>query len=190
VTLLRAQGLAIGRGGRLLLHELDLSLAPGEALQATGPNGVGKSSLLRCLAGLLSPASGRVEASGGTALADERLPLDPELSLERALSFWTRLSPTVRDLPPALAALGLEPLADVPVRMLSSGQRKRAALTMVAMSAAPVWLLDEPLNGLDTASIKRVAALIDGHRSGGGAVIAATHQPMEGAGWRTLALAA
>ena len=142
MTLLAVRGLAVLRGGRLLLEGLDLELGPGEALQVTGLNGAGKSSLLRCLAGLLSPAAGRIECPGGVALADERLPLDPELSLSRALAFWERLEPGEASLPQALAALDLEPLADVPVRLLSSGQRKRAALALVRMSSARLWLLD------------------------------------------------
>jgi heme exporter protein A len=188
VTALRAEGLAIVRGGRLLVEGLDFQLHAGDGLVLTGPNGAGKSSLLRCLAGLLAPAAGRVSAGGALALADERLPLDPELPLERALRFWARFDPEHADVHGALADLALEGLAEVPVRMLSSGQRKRAALGLVRMSGAPIWLLDEPLNALDDASIERLQAMIARHRAGGGVVVVATHQPLGGGDWARLEL--
>lgn len=190
MTLLTAEGLAILRGGRLLLEGLDLRLGAGDGLLLTGPNGSGKSSLLRCLAGLLAPAAGRIQRSAGLALADERLPLDPELPLRRALAFWARLSGQMAPQAEAVADLGLEPLTDVPVRLLSSGQRKRAAIALVAMSGSPVWLLDEPLNALDGDSVKRLARLVAAHRANGGAVIVATHQPLGGAEWQRLELGA
>ena len=189
MSLLAARGLAVLRGGRLLVEGLDLELGAGEAVQVTGPNGAGKSSLLRCLAGLLAPAAGTIERGAALALADDRLPLDPELPLARALGFWARVDGGARGVGEALAGLGLLPLADVPVRLLSSGQRKRAALTMVRMSGAPLWLLDEPLNALDQDSIEQLDGLIAAHRENGGAVVVATHQPMAGAGWQSLALA-
>jgi heme exporter protein A len=188
VTLLRTEGLAIVRGGRLLLESLDLAVAGGDAVHLTGPNGAGKSSLLRCLAGLLAPAAGRVERLTALALADDRLPLDAELPLRRALGFWAAVDPQPTVLSDALIQVGLHPLADVPVRLFSSGQRKRAALGLVAMSNAPMWLLDEPLNALDEDGRKRLEAMIAAHRASGGGVIAASHLPLGGTGWRELAL--
>ena len=174
-ALLRFEQVALRRGGRLLFEGLDLTLAPGEGLIVRGPNGSGKSSLLRLAAGLLTAERGRVER-GALALADDHLALDRELSLARALAFW-------KPAEPALDALGIAHLAEVPVRLLSSGQRKRAALARVAASGAPLWLLDEPLNALDGDGAARLDALIARHRAGGGAVFAASHQPLAG-DWR------
>lgn len=177
--LLRFEGVTCRRGGRLLFEGLDLDLGPGEALRVAGPNGSGKSSLIRLAAGLLRPQSGRVEAAP-LALADDSLALDRELPLRKALAFWGGGD---------LAALGLADLAGVPVRLLSAGQRKRAALARVATSGAPLWLLDEPANALDTAAVDLLAGLIDRHRASGGAVLAASHSPLSGE-WRTLELGA
>ena len=174
-ALLRLQDVACRRGGRLLFEGLRLKLAAGEAAVLTGPNGVGKSSLIRLAAGLLRPASGSVEAERA-ALADEHLALDERQSLGDALIFWARLDGG--DAKSGMTAMGLDRLADVPVRMLSTGQRKRAVLARVIASGAPLWLLDEPGNGLDQDGRDRLAAAMATHRAGGGAVLAATHQPL------------
>ena len=181
-SLLRFEQVALRRGGRLLFDGLDLALGSGEALQVKGPNGTGKSSLLRLAAGLLRPERGRIERSA-LALADDNLALDRELPLRRALGFWGG------DIGEAMNALGIEDLAEVPVRLLSSGQAKRATLARVAASSAPLWLLDEPLNALDAGGVKRLATLVTGHRERGGAVVAASHQPLPGE-WQALELGA
>jgi heme exporter protein A len=174
--LLRMERVACLRGGRLLFEGLDLALRPGEAALVTGANGVGKSSLIRLAAGLLRAAAGAVARGSTAALADEGLALDPKLPLTRALGFWARLDR--RDAAPAMDALGLSHLGAVPVRMLSTGQRKRAALARVAASGAPLWLLDEPANGLDADGERRLAALMAAHLAAGGAILAASHQPL------------
>jgi heme exporter protein A len=186
--LLKFSNVTMKRGGRLLFEALDLELGPGEALQVAGPNGSGKSSLIRLAAGLLRAEQGKVERAT-LALADEQLALDRELPLRRALLFWARLAGTADRLDPAMALLGLSALADVPVRLLSSGQAKRATLARVAASGAPLWLLDEPLNGLDAEGADCLAGMIDLHRTSGGAVLAASHQPLPGE-WRRLELGA
>jgi heme exporter protein A len=170
VTLLALERVACLRGGRLLFEGLDLRLGPGEAALVLGPNGVGKSSLIRVAAGLLRAAAGSVSRAEA-ALADEHLALDERQPLGRALAFW------VEGTGMGLAAMGLAPLADVPVRMLSTGQRKRAALARVIASGAPLWLLDEPGNGLDTDGLARLEAAMAAHRAAGGAILAATQQP-------------
>jgi heme exporter protein A len=178
--LLKFSNVTLKRGGRLLFEGLDLELGPGEALQVAGPNGSGKSSLIRLAAGLLRAEQGNVERAP-LALADEHLALDRELPLRRALRFWASLPAGTADrLDPAMALLGLAALADVPVRLLSSGQAKRATLARVAASGAPLWLLDEPLNGLDSAGAECLAGMIGRHRASGGAVLAASHQPLPG----------
>jgi heme exporter protein A len=180
LSLLVARGLACVRGGRLLFEGLDLTLGAGEAARVAGPNGAGKSSLLRVLAGLLRPAAGSVTA-GSIALLAEATALDEELPLSGALRFWARMD-AAPDLSgrveAALADVGLEAIAGLPVRLLSTGQRRRAALARVIASPAALWLLDEPSNGLDSASIARLEATIARHRAGGGAVVVATHQPL------------
>jgi heme exporter protein A len=194
------------RGGRTLFEGLSFTLGPGDAALVTGPNGAGKSSLVRLAAGLLAPAVGQITVTGDRALLTEATALDPELPLGRALGFWAALDGDRGDPTPfvlseveaygsprpstslrangsgrtleALTALGLADLADVPVRMLSTGQRRRAALARVVASNAPVWLLDEPANGLDAASLDTLEALIADHRAAGGLALVATHLPI------------
>ncbi len=178
--LLKFSNVTLRRGGNLLFEDLGLELGHGEALRIAGPNGSGKSSLIRLAAGLLRPERGTVERSA-VALADDNLALDRELSLLSALRFW---GGPVED---AMAALGLAELADVPVRLLSAGQAKRAALARTAASGAPLWLLDEPANALDSHSAQLLARTVERHRASGGAVLAASHIPLAGE-WRSLEL--
>lgn len=173
--LLRLERVAARRGGRTLFEDLSLTLQTGEAALLTGPNGVGKSSLIRLVAGLLRPATGVVETSDA-ALAGEHLALDERQPLARALGFWARLDEG--DPAPAMTAMGIAHLAPVPVRMLSTGQRKRAVLARLIAQGAPLWLLDEPANGLDVDGQERLAAAMAAHRASGGAILAATHQPL------------
>ena len=172
-ALLRFEGVALRRGGRLLFEDLDLAIGAGEALQVVGPNGSGKSSLIRLAAGLLHQERGQVERSP-FALADDQPALDRELPLKRALGFWGG-SPEA-----AMETIGIARLADVPVRLLSSGQVKRSMLARVAASGAPLWLLDEPLNALDSDGAERFSTLVADHRASGGAILAASHQPLAG----------
>lgn len=176
MSLLELRKVACIRGGRRLFEGLDLVLEPGGAALVTGPNGAGKSSLIRIAAGLLAASAGTVERKARAALADEGLALDHRPALGRALGFWSRLDGAGAE--EAMAAMGLTALADVPVRMLSTGQRKRAALARVLASGAPLWLLDEPANGLDGDGLARLEAAIADHRAGGGAILAASHQPL------------
>jgi heme exporter protein A len=176
LSLLELRAVACVRGGRLLFEGLDLRLEPGGAALVAGPNGAGKSSLIRLAAGLLRASAGTVERPARAALADEGLALDPKLGLARALGFWSRLDGA--GAAEAMAAMGLAGLGDVPVRMLSTGQRKRAALARVVASGAPLWLLDEPANGLDGDGQARLEGAMAAHRAGGGAVLAASHQPL------------
>ncbi len=167
------------RGDRLLFSGLDLTLDAGGAALVTGPNGAGKTSLLRLIAGLLRPEAGRVEMDGRLAFGAIEPALDRELPLERALLYWARIDGGgAAEVATGLAAMGLAPLAEVPIRMLSTGQLKRAGLARVIGSGAEIWLLDEPANGLDTEARGRLESAIADHRASGGIVIAATHQPL------------
>jgi heme exporter protein A len=188
---LSLHGLACRRGGRLLFAGVDLDLKPGSSAQIAGPNGVGKSSLLRVVAGLLRPFAGTVNREGAVALTDELDALDRERTVHDALAFWARIdeAPTDR-IDAALADLDIAHLADIPVRMLSTGQRKRAALARTLVTGAPIWLLDEPANGLDTAAAAMLGKLVDRHRAAGGIVLAASHLPLDWAQDVTISLAA
>lgn len=178
MTRLAFESVACLRGGRLLFEGVSFALGPGAAALVTGPNGTGKSSLLRIAAGLLDTAAGRVVREGRIALADENPALDRDRTLHDALRFWARLDGSVDALEAALHSVGLTAIAPVPVRMLSTGQRKRAALSRVIASGAAIWLLDEPTNGLDTDAIARLEAACAAHLADGGIVLAATHQPL------------
>jgi heme exporter protein A len=196
--MLEARGLACLRGERVVFAGVSFRVPPGAALLLTGANGAGKSSLLRLLAGLLPPAAGALLWDGGDALADRaaharRLrylspqdALKPALTARESLRFAARLhggGGGGGGADAALDALGLLPLADLPVRLLSTGQRRRLALARLALAsaagaAAPLWLLDEPTLGLDAASVARLGGLLARHRAAGGAVVAATHLPL------------
>lgn len=187
--ILRLSDVACARGGRLLFARLSLSLAGGEAAVVTGPNGIGKSSLLRLAAGLIAPFEGTVERSPRLALMTEDIALDPERRLGEALTFWARLGgPADAGVAEALAAVGLAELAEVPVRLLSTGQRRRAALARAVASRAPLWLLDEPGSGLDAEGMAMLERVIAEYRAGGGAVLLTTHQPLAVLGAQMLAL--
>ena len=196
--MLEARDLACLRGERVIFAGLSFVLDRGEALLLVGANGAGKSSLLRLLAGLLVPAEGQLLWDGEDALADRaghagRLrylshqdALKPALTARENLSFFARL--WGGDADAALAALGLAPLAELPARVLSSGQKRRLALARLALAPAPLWLLDEPTVGLDAASVERLGGLLARHRAAGGMVLAATHLPLPLPGARELAL--
>lgn len=170
---LAARDLACRRGDRVLFAGLSLALEPGQALHVHGANGIGKSSLLRMLAGLLPEYAGTVEREGEVALLDERPALDPLLPLGKALHFWEGIDGQAADLTP----LGLTDLLDVPVRYLSTGQKKRAAMARLLGQRAPIWLLDEPLNGLDKDAVAVAEGLAAGHCANGGICVIASHQP-------------
>lgn len=170
-----ANTLACRRGDRVLFTGLSFDLAPGEALHVAGENGIGKSSLIRILAGLLRPFAGDVDRRGAVGLLDERPALDPALPLGRALGFWQRIDGPADS---ELARLGLAHLVDVPVRYLSSGQKKRAAFARLLGQDAGIWLLDEPLNGLDDNGCQLAEALVREHCAGGGICVVASHQPI------------
>ncbi|WP_206243238.1 heme ABC exporter ATP-binding protein CcmA [Novosphingobium terrae] len=188
--------LSCRRGDRWLFHGLDLRLEQGEALHLTGPNGAGKTSLMRMLAGLLRPSpslsprdpakAGSIAWEGTIALADERPALDPAQPLGKALAFWRGIDGP-RDLP--LERLGLDTLLDVPVRYLSTGQKKRAALARLIGQNAQNWLLDEPLNGLDVAGVALIEELVAEHCAQGGSAIVTSHQPIRLPGEKRLNIA-
>jgi heme exporter protein A len=195
------------RGGREVFAGLSFAVAAGEALVISGPNGAGKTSLLRMVAGLLRVEAGRIELVGGdpdrtipeqTHFLGHQDALKPSLSVVENLRFWMRYlgeagaagkitprSSAARgeyDEPnaivPALAAVGLNELADLPAGYLSAGQRRRLSIARLLAIKRPIWLLDEPTAALDTTAQARLAELMRGHVSGGGLILAATHGPL------------
>lgn len=185
-----ATDLACRRGDRVLFRGLSLALGPSEALQIRGVNGAGKTSLLRIVAGLLRPLAGQVSSTGAIGLLDEHPALDPHRALGAALAFWAEFDGVGFLARESIAdRLGLGDLLDVPVRYLSTGQRKRAAFARLIGHGAAIWLLDEPLNGLDREAVGLVEELTTEHCSAGGICVVASHQPFALAGLQMLDLA-
>jgi heme exporter protein A len=194
---LEVRSVAAFRGDHLVFADLSFRLGPGDALVLTGRNGSGKTTLLRLIAGLVPRAAGEVLWAGEDAFAD--LPshslrlaylghqdaLKLGLTPTENLALWARVKRNgrVRAIARALAAVGLKDLADLPVRMLSAGQRRRVAIARLLVSGAVLWLLDEPSTALDEASVAQLGELAATHRAAGGMVIAATHLdlPLPGA---------
>ena len=175
-VLLDVRDITVFRGDRLVLDDVSLSLAHGDAMILTGPNGAGKSTLLRTIAGLRKPDGGTIERYGALAWLGHQDALKPGLTLAQNLALADRLgSGSMEDV---LEALDLAFLTDLPARLLSSGQKRRAAFARVMLSGAPLWLLDEPTVGLDVASIERLGAIMAKHRDNGGAMIVTTHVPL------------
>lgn len=186
---LAAHGIGCQRGDRLLFEDLSFGLAPGEALLVTGPNGAGKTSLLRQIAGLLPLAGGRLSLSG--AGEDAALPelchyvghanaAKSSLTVAENLAFWADfLGKGHADLPRALAAFGLGPLAEFPTALLSAGQKRKLALSRLFAAPRPIWLLDEPQVSLDTASVRELDAAIKDHLDEGGVAVVASHTALK-----------
>lgn len=167
---------AILRGNRLVLRDFSLEAQSGEIVWVRGANGSGKSTLFRALAGLLPLAAGSLNVAGRIALTDDNNALDPEQSVDANLRFWAKMdgvNPAV--LEKALKALDLLPLAELPARFLSAGQKRRASLARMIASGAPIWLLDEPYNGLDQANVARLDEALHRHTASGGIALIASH---------------
>jgi heme exporter protein A len=201
--LLEVAGLACRRGGRPVFHDLSFSLDAGELLVLTGPNGSGKTTLLRALALLVPAETGAILWQGTDVVADREAwraslawlghqdGLKGDLDVRENLVVAQRLNGQAPDLAlidDALGAFALGALAARPVRSLSAGQRRRVALARVVASAAPLWLLDEPLNALDADSQLALRTLLETHLGDGGLAIAATHAPLQIKGARALEL--
>ena len=167
---------------------LDFEASSGEALAVTGPNGSGKTSLLRLIAGLLAVAGGSIGIEGGEAeltlpeqahYLGHRDALKPALSVVENLGFWRDfLGGAAFDAGKSLAAVGLDHAAHLPAAFLSAGQRRRLSIARLLTVRRPVWLLDEPTNALDTAGQSLFAGVMRDHLAHGGLIIAATHAPL------------
>lgn len=185
--------LACRRGRRLLFRGLAMRVGAGELLRVTGANGAGKTSLLRMICGLMAPAEGRVLWQGAP-LAPQReayhrqllylghaAALKDELSALENLRTAAQLAGERCDDGSARAALAQAGLAGreaLPARVLSQGQRRRAVLARLALTAAPLWVLDEPFNALDTAATGWLLGLVETQLRRGGLVVLTSHQPV------------
>jgi heme exporter protein A len=192
---LSGRGVRCVRGGREVFSSLDFEANAGEALAVVGPNGSGKTSLLRLIAGLLEPADGAITLEGGDGeltlpeqshYLGHRDALKPALSVSENLRFWRDfLGGKASNLSENLATVELDHATLLPAAYLSAGQRRRLSIARLLTVQRPVWLLDEPTNALDTAGQKLFAGLMSEHLSRGGLIIAATHMPL-GIAARTL----
>ena len=185
---LKADNLVCNRGGREVFAGLNFSLSGGEALVVTGRNGAGKSSLLRMIAGLVHIAGGRLALDGGepdASIAEQshyvghQDAVKPSLTVAENLQFWARyLDADEATIGPALQAVELARLANLPAAYLSAGQRRRLSIARLVAVARPLWLLDEPTSALDVPSQNRLADLMRDHLAGGGMIVAAAHGPI------------
>jgi heme exporter protein A len=193
---LLGRGVRCVRGGREVFSGLDFEASAGRALAVTGRNGSGKTSLLRLIAGLLTPSGGSIALEGGDAemtLGEQahylghRDALKPALSVEENLNFWRdflggeisdRGESLKESLEENLAAVGLDHAAHLPAAYLSAGQRRRLSLARLIAVRRPLWLLDEPTAALDVAGQTMFAGLMRDHLASGGMIVAATHGPL------------
>ena len=180
-ALLLGTDLTLARGGRTLFERLTVRMGAGDVLVVEGPNGAGKSSLLLTLGGVLHPQHGTVTTEIGEApdlhVLSYGAAVKTRLTVTENLAFWRTLyGPTGIAVAPALEQVGLGHAAALEAGVLSAGQTRRLGLARLLVSRRAVWLLDEPTAALDAAGSRMVAAMIDAHATGGGAVIVATHE--------------
>ena len=204
VPLLEAVALSCERDWRMLFEQLHFALQPGDMLQISGPNGSGKTSLLRLIAGLRQPTSGDILLQG-QALAEQRSELARNLlwighaagikgllTAEENLLWLSALHVTQdrEAIWQALAAVGLRGFEDVPCHTLSAGQQRRVALARLYLPAPPLWILDEPFTALDKHGVAQLERHLASHCEQGGLVILTTHHNLQDkpAGYRELDL--
>ncbi|TRW94846.1 heme ABC exporter ATP-binding protein CcmA [Paracoccus sp. M683] len=174
MSLLGVHDLAVARGGMRAVEGVSFTLDAGQALILRGPNGVGKTTLLRTVAGLQPPVAGRIEmADDSVAYAAHADGLKGALTVAENLRFWARVFGG--QVGAAVQAMNLGGLADRPAASLSAGQKRRLGLARLMVTGRPIWVLDEPTVSLDADSVALFAAAIRAHLAGGGAALMATH---------------
>ncbi|MFD1794391.1 heme ABC exporter ATP-binding protein CcmA [Paracoccus aurantiacus] len=175
MSLLSVHDLAVARGGMRAVEGVSFTLDAGQALILRGPNGIGKTTLLRCLAGLQPPVAGRIQmAPDSAAYAAHADGLKSTLTVAENLAFWARIFDRA-DIAPALAAMNLQGLRDRAAATLSAGQKRRLGLARLLVTGRAVWLLDEPTISLDAASAALFADVVRSHLAQGGVTVIATH---------------
>ena len=173
--MLRVEALAVARGGLRLLEGVSLSLSAGQALMLRGPNGIGKTTLLRCVAGLQRADSGTITVDPDhIAYAGHSDGVKATLSVRENLSFWAAVFGTYR-VEDAFQAFNLTALEDRAARDLSAGQRRRLGLARLLLTDRPLWLLDEPTVSLDSATTAIFSRVLADHLKGGGAGLISSH---------------
>lgn len=176
--MLAVRDLAVARGGVPLLEGLCFGLAPGEALLLRGPNGIGKTTLLRTLAGIQPLLAGRIDLDeDAAALAGHADGVKASLTVVENLRFWSRVFGGGA-VEPAMETFAIGNLAERPARDLSAGQRRRLGLARLLVAGRPLWLLDEPSVSLDASATALLLRALDAHRGEGGAALISTHLPM------------
>jgi|TARA_B110000259_G_scaffold74088_1_gene87151 heme exporter protein A len=176
--MLQVSNLSVARGGKLLLHDVSFSVQPGQALVLRGANGVGKTSLLRCIAGLQTPTSGIILAPETVAYAAHADGLKGQLSVLENLKFWADIYGGPRP-DVALNSYSLGNLAYQPAANLSAGQQRRLGLARMLVTGCRLWVLDEPTVSLDVQNVALFRKVLKAHLQGGGAAVLATHIDFE-----------
>ena len=172
--MLHVSNLSVARGGMTLLSGVDFALNAGQILVLRGANGLGKTSLLRCIAGLQNPVEGQITAPETVAYSGHADGLKGQMTVLENLAFWSSIyhgpSPEV-----ALDAYDLHALADRPAANLSAGQKRRLGLARMQVSGCALWVMDEPTVSLDADNVALFRAAIDRHVQSGGAAVITTH---------------